>query len=166
MTQSLQRITTEYIDLEDRIKLSGELDNAEPVVIWLTQRLLQRLLLPLLRWLGRQGADTPSAEALQSFAQQAARAELATQVPVRAGEGSAIWLALSVDIAQSEQSVSLTFRGVDGQGATLTLGSKPLRQWLSILHETCIKAEWELDVWPEWLRESVKETQQQRGILH
>lgn len=134
-------------------------------MIWLTQRLLQRLLLPLLRWLGHQGTDTPSAKVLQSFAQQAARAELVMQVPVRAGKGSAIWLALSVDIAQSEQSVSLTFCGVDGQGATLTLGAKPLRQWLSILHEACIKAEWELDVWPGWLRESMKETQQ-RDILH
>ncbi|MGZ4955646.1 MAG: hypothetical protein ACXV8Q_11080 [Methylobacter sp.] len=165
MTQTLQRITTEYIDFEDRIRLSGELDNAEPVVIWLTQRLLHRLLVALLRWLGRQDTDAPSAEILQSFAQQAARAELAVQVPVSAGESSAVWLALSVDIAQSEQSISLTFRGAEGQDATLTMETKPLRQWLSILHEAYINAEWELDVWPGWLRESAKETQRQ-GVLH
>lgn len=167
MMQSLQRITTEYIVHEDRVRLSGEVEkNAAPVVVWLTQRLLQRLLPALLQWLDRQGAATPRAEILQSFAQQAARAELAPQAPVRAGAGSTVWLALSVDIAQTEQAVSLTFRGADGQEATLKLEAKPLRQWLSILHDVYIKAEWPLEVWPEWLRESVIPARQQAVVLH
>ncbi len=41
---TLQRITTEYVELEDRILLAGELGNREAVVVWLTQRLLQRLV--------------------------------------------------------------------------------------------------------------------------
>lgn len=166
MSQSLQRITTEYIDLEDRIRLAGEVENAAPVVVWLTQRLLLRLLPALLQGLERQGADTPLAEVLHGFAQQAARAELAPQTPVRAGVGSTAWLALSVDIARTEPAVSLTFRGADGQEASLTLAAKPLRQWLSILHDAYIKAEWTLEVWPEWLRECVIPTRQQAVVLH
>ena len=70
---TFERITTQYIDFEDRIRLAGEVGNAAPVVIWLTRRLLQRLLPALLQWLERQGADKQRAEVLQSFAQQAAR---------------------------------------------------------------------------------------------
>ena len=41
MTDSLDRITTEYIDTEDRIRLSGQYAGGPAVVIWLTQRLIQ-----------------------------------------------------------------------------------------------------------------------------
>jgi hypothetical protein len=163
---TLERITTEYIDFEDRIRLSGEVGNAAPVVVWLTRRLLQRLLPVLLQRLELPGADAPLAEVLHGFAQQAARAELAPQAPVRAGAGSTVWLAMSVDIVQLEQTVSLTFRGADGQKAILTLAAKPLRQWLSILHDAYIKAEWPLGVWPEWLRECVLPAKEQVVVLH
>jgi hypothetical protein len=35
---ALQRITTEYVEAEDRISIVGELDAADTVVIWLTRR--------------------------------------------------------------------------------------------------------------------------------
>ena len=41
MTDSLDRITTEYIDAEDRLRLSGQSADGSAVVIWLTQRLIQ-----------------------------------------------------------------------------------------------------------------------------
>ena len=155
MTQVLERITTEYIDSEDRLRLSGEMGNDVPVVIWLTQRLLQRLVPMLLRWLENQNADLPHAEILQGFAQQAAKAELAPLAPVLACPDSAAWLVLSVDIVQSEQAVSLTFYGADGQDAvSLMLAATPLRQWLSIVYELYLKAEWPIEIWPGWLRES------------
>lgn len=166
MTHALLRITTQYIDVEDRVRLAGEAaPGAEAQVIWLTQRVFQRLLPVLLKWLEGQGADTVRAEVLHSFAQQAARADLAPQAPVRADAGSAAWLAVSVDIAKSERSVSLTFRGGDAQHASLTLETKPLRQWLGIVHDAYLKAEWPLDVWPVWIRESLR-PQAQRAMLH
>ena len=161
-----ERITTEYIDLEDRLRLAGEVSNAAPVVIWLTQRLLQRLVPALLQWLERQDDATPRAEVLQSFAQQAARAELMPQAPVRAVAGCAAWLALAVDITRSEQVISLTFRGADGQDATLNLAAKPLRQWLSIVHDAYLKADWPLNVWPDWVGASTLPAGQQSVVLH
>ncbi len=163
---TFERITTEYIDLEDRIRLAGEVGNAAPVVIWLTQRLLQLLLPALLQWLERQGDDTPRAEVLHSFAQQAAKAELTPQAPVRAVAGCAAWLALSVDITRSEQVISLTFRGADVQDAPLILAAKPLRQWLSIMHDAYLKAAWPLNVWPGWVGESTLPAGQQSVVLH
>jgi len=155
MTQTLERITTEYIDTEDRIRISGEVGNDVPVVIWLTQRLLQRLLPILLQWLENQNPDMPHAEILHGFAQQAAKAELIPQAPVLADADSMAWLAQSVDINQLEHTVTLTFYGADGQDpVSLMLAVTPLRQWLSIVCEAYLKAEWPIDVWPGWLQES------------
>ena len=58
MTTTLRRITTEYIEIEDRLRISGEIADAEAVVIWLTQRLLLRLLPLLLQWLDQQTQHT------------------------------------------------------------------------------------------------------------
>ena len=155
MTQTLERITTEYIDTEDRIRISGEVGNDLPVVIWLTQRLFQRLLPILLQWLENQNIDMPHAEILHGFAQQAAKSELTQQPPVLAGSDSAAWLAQSVDINQLEHTVTLTFSGANGQDpVSLMLAVTPLRQWLSIVYDAYLKAEWPIDVWPGWMRES------------
>lgn len=43
MTDTLQRITTEYIEAEDRIRLAGEAGE-KTMVLWLTQRFLNRLI--------------------------------------------------------------------------------------------------------------------------
>jgi len=165
VTSSLQRITTEYSDLEDRIRLSGETENAATIVVWLTQRLLERLLPVLLQWLEQQNAATSHAEMLHDFAQQVAKAGLIPQIPVQAGADSMAWLALSVNIAQSEQAVSLTLRGIDGQDVNLTLTANPLRQWLAILHTAYCNAGWPLAVWPEWMRARTLPAMQQ-VVLH
>ena len=47
----LQRITSEYIEAEDRLRLTGEVGEGETETLWLTQRLLTRLLDHLLKWL-------------------------------------------------------------------------------------------------------------------
>lgn len=165
-TQNLQRLTTEYIDREDRIRLAGEVEDGAPVVVWLTRRLLERLLPVLLGWLEERSATLPRAEALLGFAQQAAAAELTPQAPVRADAGSAQWLALAVDVVQSEKAVGLTFRGADERSATLTLTGKPLRQWLGIVHDAYLKAGWGLEAWPEWLRESRLPAGAAHAVLH
>ena len=41
---TLQRCTTEYVECEDRIRLAGELASGATVVLWLTQRLMNRLI--------------------------------------------------------------------------------------------------------------------------
>jgi hypothetical protein len=138
----LQRITTEYVDVQDRIRVAGEVAGVDvPVVLWLMVRLLDRLVPVLLQRLAGQGADTPYKEILHSFAQQTARSELKPELAVQAGEGSAAWLVLSVDIAQSAAgATSLEFKGEGGQQATLILPAKALRQWLGIVHDACCQA--------------------------
>lgn len=162
MAQRLLRVTTEYVPAEDRFRLSGELEGDAPLVLWLTQRLLQRLVPALLRWLEQQqgGGGLPG-EVVQGFAQQAAKAALVPQAPVRAVSGSREWRVLSVDVGGSGQGVVLRFRadeaGADADdGGLLYLEAKPLRQWLGILYEGYVKAGWPLDLWPAWLREGAE----------
>lgn len=162
----LQRITTEYVDSEDRIRLCGESAPNQTVVLWLTQRLLNRLVPHLLTWLEQQTA-VPSgvgsdvrAEVVHSFAQQAAMASMEMQAPVQAQSAQSTWLVQSVDVTVNQQLVRLTFKGGQ-QGADLSasvaMQALPLRQWLSILHEQCRRAGWVSPeapnaVWPEWLQ--------------
>ena len=175
----LQRITTEYIETQDRLRLAGELadgDKSAPQVLWLTQRLLQRLLPVLFKQLQGAGAvadtshaDTSYADLLHSFAQQSARAQLVPQPPVQVNPSSAAWLVLSVDIAQSEEGLRLTFKGEPNQPdqqASLALTAQPLRQWLGILHGAYCKAEWPLQVWPQWLQDSSAPAAAPAVVLH
>lgn len=151
---ALERITTEYVETEDRLRIAGAIDTGETLVIWLTQRLLQRLVPVLLEKLEQQMAGTPRAELLQSFAQQAAKAELRPQPPVHSENSRATWLVVAVDITQLPQVICLRFRGSQAsQLATLELATKPLRQWLSIMHEAYTKAAWPSTVWPEWIQD-------------
>ena len=152
----LQKFTTEYIATEDRIRLSGQVEGEAPLVIWLTQRLLLRLIPVLTEWLDQKSPQGMSGEIMHSFAQQAARTSLPPQEPVVAKETGAFWLASSVDIARSEQSVKLTFRDSEDRSTALTLNGTQLRQWLSILHDLYVKAAWPKDIWPEWMQTNTK----------
>lgn len=155
----LQKITTEYSEAEDRIRLSGEGANAAAVVVWLTQRLLQRLLPLLWQWLQEQGGDMPGGDVLQEFAQEAARAGLEPQAPVRPAKDSAVWLAQLVNVERAPDTLRLTFKSAGGQQAVLALQAKPLRQWLNILHDLHANAGWSLDAWPQWVRDAAPRSQ-------
>lgn len=97
--QALQRITTEYDEHEDRLRLSGELSDGSSVLLWLTQRLLYRILPHLTQWLGQHDAGAAGnavglwqdSDWIQGFAQQAAQAQLAPSPPVRTSASTASW---------------------------------------------------------------------------
>jgi hypothetical protein len=183
---TLNRVTVEYLAHEDRVRISGERAEAPPLAVWLTRRLLDRLVPELLRWVEGEGSDLPApgqggttpggpeagpgnlprAEVLHSFAQHAARAKLAPQAPVSVGADAEAWLAQSVNIAREGRSIRLTFRSAGGQSATLTLATQPLRQWLNILHDTYCRADWPLQVWPDWVREAGAQPQALSAVWH
>lgn len=157
---TLQRITTEYIEREDRIRLSGQLAQGDTVVLWLTQRLVNRLVPHLSAWLAGQVApasSTPSVQAIhedivQGFAQQAARAQLASEPPVSAASPLAVWRVDAVDIAQGEGALALTFKGEAGEQMLVTLSAQPLRQWLGIVYEQVVCGQWPTTAWPAWMQ--------------
>jgi hypothetical protein len=181
VTTTLERITVEYVPQEDRVRLSGQRAGAAPLAIWLTRRLLDRLLAELLKWIENEAGDLPAAkgsgargrlqtlpraDVLQGFAQQAARERTTPQQPVRVTPEDEAWLANSVGVGRGRSKIRLTFKSADGRTATVTLAAPLLRQWLNILHDTYRKAEWPLQVWPEWMREAGSLEAPQPAVRH
>lgn len=167
----LQRITTEYVEKEDRIRLSGETEDNKTIVLWLTQRLLSQVISHLLGLIEKQSpglsqsgnTQAPASSLMQGFAQQAAQAELTPEQPVQTASSSESWLIQEVDIALSpEGSLGLVFKRNIGavaqqndEGmATLNVEAKQLRQWLGIVHAQWQRAGWPLTLWPTWMDEA------------
>lgn len=171
---TLQRVTLEYVDLEDRIRLTGELASGDTVVLWLTQRLVNRLVPHLIAWLERQVAPASSRpsiqaahqELVQGFAQQAARARLGAEPPVRAADSDPGWRVDSIEITPREEGGVLTFKGAAEARVTLPLAAQPLRQWLGIVYEQCLRGEWPTSVWPAWMTPAEAAPEPHRSLLH
>lgn len=150
----LLRITTEYVETEDRFRLSGEVRENQTVEMWLTQRLLVRLLPHLFAWLEKEEEKSNAAlpaDIVQSFAQQAAQASLAPEAPVQREADTQTWLVQAVDISTDQEVLALRFRGFKEEQIRLTLPQQVLRQWLGILHVLWGRAEWPAGLWPEWI---------------
>lgn len=151
--QILQKITTTYEEEEDRLRLAGEDAAGEAVVLWLTQRLANRLVPALAAWLDEENAagDEWSRQTCHSWAQTAARAQLSGSDAVRAGGHTPQRLVAAIDLNRGPERYGLAFKGQDEATATLNLTATELRQWLAILHQAFLKAGWPRPGWPEWL---------------
>jgi hypothetical protein len=187
----LQRITSIYSDVEDRFRITGEVSAESTRCLWLTQRLLLRLVPHILEWLNEiaraEGkGDLGQAELMQDFAQQAAKARLEPQaaVPVptmpdpnaaiettpgaaTAGQQEAIWLVKEVDLSKSTNGIlTLTFKHESPNGVQRAMAPIELRQWLIILHSQWLQAGWPAAIWPEWVDTSPKASDQAVKELH
>ncbi len=154
-----QRFTTEYVDFEDRIRVSHQLDSGEVVVTWLTRRLTDRLVAHLTTWLEKETEQIPRADVVQSFAQEAAALKLAQaaatqpQAAVQPPPLPVAWLVREIDINTETAAVGLQLRGESpNEKRQLGLSRLQLRQWLIILRSQYLLAQWPLSAWPEWLQ--------------
>ncbi|MGE4340747.1 MAG: hypothetical protein AB7E55_33065 [Pigmentiphaga sp.] len=180
----LRRLTTQYLDTEDRIRLTGESADGDVWVLWLTQRMLQRLLSPLFSWLDTTVAKPPrthdgpapvpatddEAEQRHHQAQRAAVSGHTAQPPVTAPPDTREILVHSIDLSHFPRGVRLTFKAA-GPGTPptvrLSLPTQALRQWLRVLYQQYRKAGWPLQHWPDWLRNDPAQAQPAPSrILH
>ena len=149
----LQRITTYYDPNEDRIRLSGEDESGEPLALWLTRRLLNRLIPVLLQWLERHNTPGADSDCSPDFVLNLPWDEPLRQPPPKEFPICPQYLVRSVNITQGE-ALSLIFHHKDtsptASSFSLAFGPHPLRQWLNALREQYEKAEWPMTCWPEW----------------
>lgn len=177
----LEKLTTQYIPLEDRIRLSGKISGDKIVTIWLTQRMLAQLLPHLFDWLNKKNSNDVKAEwsrdesisdIVQSFAQEAAVANLTQQdqTPVTPGETTDHLLVNSIDITSGDLAIKLGFKSDTPHDELklieLSMAHEPLRQWLHILYAQSSEGGWDLRCWPEWMNESEIGTQKVRQLAH
>ncbi|MFA5678998.1 MAG: hypothetical protein WC953_11445 [Pseudomonas sp.] len=172
----LGRLTTVYNALEDRVQISGQTASGEVIVIWVTQRLLNRMVVALIEWLEQQDSPVPRADLLHSVKQARAINQLAEQArqeggePVSSAAASSSWLAVSVDVQRRVDQLVLVFKAASEAGASqaaLPLSALALRQWLNILLQACVHGEWSTAVWPDWMCEQLPAlAQPARGAIH
>lgn len=156
--KSAVQVRSEYVSIEDRLRLSCELSTGETVNLWLTMRLTTRLVERLLAWLEAQMAadSTLRGDVAQAVAQLAAQKDPAGQPKSQVHPDKALdgWLVTKIDVATGKKAVVMTFRSESPYTPQIQLAFEaiPLRKWLGLLCRQCELAEWPMGVWPEWLR--------------
>lgn len=149
---ALQRLTTQFVAEEDRLRVAGALNTGQTRVFWLTQRLLLRLLPALVQRITTQDQSAWPSDLVLGFQQDAARAAMAPQPAVVVESHEGAWLVDAVDVVSNSQSTQLRFRGlVADQQAEVVLDTQALRQWLDIVYEQFLVAQWPMNVWPAWM---------------
>lgn len=153
----LERLTTEYVDSEDRLRLNGNVaGDGKGVSLWLTRRLLERLIPRMARWLETSEDDSPRLApvrpTVQRFAFEAAQAGLAPLPRVAIAACDPPWVVHSVDFVFGPAGLRLVFRNADA-AAGIVFTATALRQWLGILQRLSDEAGWSIGAWPGWMRE-------------
>lgn len=162
MTATLSRLTTVFHPGEDRLRISGQITDGRVEVIWLTQRLSNRLLPVLIEWLEKRESGAPRADLLQSVKQHSAQIQQAqseNEAVVPAENAEIEWLALSLDIQQHTDKLRVIFKDSPknpARTAVMELPAMLLRQWLNVLLLAYTQAEWSLEKWPAWMLEQIK----------
>lgn len=177
----LERITTEYIPLEDRIRISGQIPKDRTVTIWLTQRMLSLLLPHLFGWLNKKFAKEQNSKSynagsisdiIQTFEQEAAIANLAQQdqTPVTTKNSNDHLLVHSIDITTGDLGIQIGFKSEtmhqELQLINLTMEHEPLRQWLHILYALTLQAGWTVQGWPDWMNNAEHDAPKARQFAH
>ena len=82
----IDKITTKYNENEDRFSVAALASNKSSVTLWLSQRMLRRLIPPMLEWLDERNnassqLDTKSKALMNDFATQNAANGLVEEEP-------------------------------------------------------------------------------------
>lgn len=149
----IQKITQCFDPAQDRICLSVQDGNDQVLLLWLTQRLANRLAGALANWLDddlKIQAAGQSVPSLHAWEQAAAQAQLKPDRPVETAAAKGEALLETVDLARGLHGYTLTFKWGGTGAAQLTMSGTELRQWLGILHRLFDTAGWPKHAWPQW----------------
>ena len=149
----LTKATLAYEEREDRVKVLGEATEGGTVVLWLTQRLLGKLIPHLAGRLLDEMSDSasPSSEAVDAHG-------AAKLGPVEEDSLALALVADAVDITDNKSLTILQFRGetlsTELSVVRLALNAAQLASWLNALRACYQKARWNEDCWlpPHGLR--------------
>lgn len=162
MSSNVKRFTTEYIADEDRMRFSVEFGDGSVQVLWLTRRLLDRLLARLLTQIdtaplpGGGNTNPVAAQAQQKFNQQVAASSIKPQKPVRVTmpeqQARPPALVTSVDLHSRTTVLHLDFKSGNTILARIPFRKEALRQWLNVLYIRYKGAGWTGTAWPAWIK--------------
>ena len=159
----VHRFTTRYVAAEDRLRLSVELKQGEVRVLWLTRRLLNRLVPRLLERLDGPGAAAPpagtaapeKARVVQQFTQAAAVGAIRKQPAVAPSEATPqrqmAYVVTEVDIRSGPRALVLDLKGAADMVQPLPFTEEALRQWLGVVKSQYEAGGWREALWPDWM---------------
>lgn len=161
---AVRRVTTRYVPEEDRIQFLLELSPDEVKVLWLTRRLLNRLLPQILERLEGAWNDTPDtapAPVLQKFKQAAAvsgiKPQKAVSPAVNTAQKQSDVLITSVDVRRQKKTFIFHMKAGDHPVTPFPFTEEVLRQWLGVLHAQYKAGGWTENFWPSWMDSTSRE---------
>jgi len=165
--QSVKRFTTVYDPAQDRVRIMLEQADASVQVLWLTRRLLVRLvpeIVKILTTLPKLRRDAQSGGKVQhGRSQMGALGQIAPQAPVGYQDAESETLVSSMRARLTRQAVLIDFKEGEQTLQTLAFDETTLRQWLAVLHQNFHYAGWKDDIWPTWI--SVKAAEEADGSI-
>ncbi len=156
---SLKRITIEYNEQEDRISLAGLTQSGQTVTMWITMRLMSRLIIHCLSLLERDSLEPKkiptenqkSKERIQNFVQRSAEEQIVKETAVEVSVDSPEHLIIEIDVTNTGSGLSIIFKGEADSVHNIFFNGEQLRQWLAMLYTVWQKAEWPKTIWPAWM---------------
>jgi len=155
----IKKITQHYDPEQDRIGLTVQNTEGQVMMLWLTQRLVNRLASVLADWLDRDVktmAGEHSIFSLHVWEQSAAKAQLKPEFPVEQAAAQSEALVNVVDLGRAPDGYTLTFKWKSEGAARLMLKATEMRQWLIILYRQFDTAGWSKQSWPEWFADDAQ----------
>ena len=174
LMNKLKRITSEYIEAEDRIRIAGLTEQNKTLSLWLTMRLTSRLVAHCIALLGKHSPELAKATTnddqlknnLQGLVQHSAEQEIVEQPAVSVTENSLSLLIKEINVTTSNGGVLMAFKENETSSYELYLESNQLRQWLGMLYHIWQKAEWPLHIWPDWMDKSTGSVISETTSIH
>jgi hypothetical protein len=146
-TLELERITLRYDASEDRIRIDGVSRSGEQRGLWLTRRLVSRLVLFFLQHaaLFGQSDDDLLDETKRASAKLVDASEV--PVPVALDENSPSYLVSELDLTRLENQILMKFKAPDSRTVTcFMLPYTSICDWLSGLRTCCQMGDWKVPV--------------------
>ena len=180
--QSLKKVTSEFIETEDRFRLSALTTENEAVAFWLTQRLLTRLVAHLSKQIeidspqlshapvdkktdnSDSDRNTPIDKKTDNsdsdrYGQTSNRESSPEQSAVKIEKNIKPILITEVDIKFGKSDLTLVLKSGKKSWASISFSLTELKQWLEILYSLWHRASWPISLWPQKLidNSSIKE---------
>lgn len=167
---SIHRLTTRYVPAEDRLRLCGEDREGHGRLLWMTHRLIDKLL-PVLFDQIDAGAPSPDAPDpvktnMLHVRQSLATASLKPSAEVAGPAEETGWVVRSVDVGRHDGGVRLRFKGDEGREASIEFSDVALHQWLGIVFSHYRKAGWAIAPWPTWFVDAEAPRRPENAVVH
>jgi len=152
----LNKVTLRYNKTEDRIRMDAQSGDGEVVAFWFTQRVCRELIKGFVSYFNKTSLTAAKAlpqnlSAVQEFLHDKARGDLKPSAPVRDSQIQ-VELVNKLQLRASRNRVQIELPLPEKAKAVLVMKPMEARQWLGILHQQYVLAEWPLDIWPDWIK--------------